>query len=57
MFKKDYMCFEIKSDESLDELFVCFNKIISKLRDVNVTFAYAKNTRQLLSVLDMSIRI
>lgn len=57
MFKKDYMCFEIKSGESLDELFVCFNKIIRNLRDVNVTFSYAKNTRQLLSVLDMSIGI
>lgn len=32
-------------------------KLLGILRDVNVTFAYAKNTRQLLSVLDMSIGI
>jgi hypothetical protein len=55
MYKKDYMRFEMKPDESLDDFFACFNKILSNLRAVNVTFTDAENARQLLSALDMSI--
>jgi hypothetical protein len=55
MYKKDYMRFEMKPGESLDDFFARFNKILSNLRSVNVTYTDAENARQLLGALDMSI--
>jgi hypothetical protein len=48
------MHFEMKSDESLDDFFARFHKILSNLRSVNVTFN-PENAHQLLGALDMSI--
>jgi hypothetical protein len=45
----------MKPGESLDEFFARFNKILSHLCAVNVTFTDAENARQLLGALDMSI--
>ena len=55
MYKKDYMRFEMKPGESIDDCFARFNKILSNLRAVNVTYTDAENARQLLGALDMSI--
>jgi hypothetical protein len=55
VIKKMYMHFEMKPGESLDDLFARFNKILSNLCAVNVTFTDAENARQLLGALDMSI--
>ena len=55
MYKKDYMRFEMKPGESLDDFFARFHKILSNLRAVSVTFTDAENARQLLGALDMSI--
>lgn len=41
MYKKDYIHFEMKPGESLDDFFARFNKILSNLSDVNVTYANA----------------
>jgi hypothetical protein len=49
------MRFEMKPGESLDDFFARFNKILSNLRSFNVTYTDAKNARQLLGALDMSI--
>jgi hypothetical protein len=50
------MRLEMNPDESLDDLFARFNKILSNLPDVGVTFTKPKNARQLLGgALDMSI--
>ena len=43
LFKKDYMCFEMKPGESLDDFFARFNKILSNLRAVNITYTDAEN--------------
>jgi hypothetical protein len=55
LFKKDYMRFEMKPGESLDDFFARFNKILSNLRAVNITYTDAENARQLLGALDMSV--
>ena len=55
MYKKEYMRFEMKTGESLDEFFARFNKILSNLRALGVTYTDAETSRQLLSALDMSI--
>jgi hypothetical protein len=55
LYKKDYMGFEMNPDESLDDFFTHFNKILSNLCVVGVTFTEPKNAHQLLGVLDMSI--
>lgn len=55
MYKKEYMRFEMKTGESLDEFFARFNKILSNLRALGVTYTDAEASRQLLSALDMSI--
>ena len=55
MYKKDYMRFEMKPGESLNVFFGRFNKILSNLRVVDVTFADAENAHQLLGALDMLI--
>jgi len=55
MYKKDYMRFEMKPGEALDDFFARFNKILSNLHAVNVTYTDAENARQLLGALDMSI--
>uniref|UniRef100_K3YCN7 DUF4219 domain-containing protein n=1 Tax=Setaria italica TaxID=4555 RepID=K3YCN7_SETIT len=52
MFKKEYMCFEMKLGESVDDLFARFNKIPSNLHAVGVTYTDAANDRQLLGALD-----
>jgi hypothetical protein len=38
MFKKKHLHFEMKLSEPLDEFFAHFHKIISILRDVNISF-------------------
>ena len=45
----------MKTGESLDEFFARFNKILSNLRALGVTYTDAEASRQLLSALDMSI--
>jgi pantothenate kinase len=55
MYKKDYMRFGMKPSESLDDFFARFNKILSNLRAVNVTYTDAENAHKLLGALDMSI--
>jgi hypothetical protein len=45
------MHFEMKSDELLDDFFAHYNKILSDLCDINVTYTYVKNARQLLRAL------
>jgi len=55
MYKKDYMRFEMKPGEALYDFFARFNKILSNLRVVNVTYTDVENARQLLGALDMSI--
>jgi hypothetical protein len=55
LYKKDYKRFEMNPGESLDDFFACFNKILSNLRAVGVTFTEPENARQLLGALDMSI--
>lgn len=55
MRKKEYMSFEMKLGESADDLFAHFNKILSNLRAMKVTFSDTANARQLLSTLDMSV--
>ena len=55
LFKKYYMHFEMKPSESLDDFFARFNKILSKLRAVNITYTDVENAHQLLGALDMSI--
>ena len=55
LFKKDYMHFEMKPGESLDDFFAQFNKILSNLRAVNITYTDAENARQLLEALDLSM--
>ena len=55
MYKKEYMRFEMNTGESLDEFFARFNKILSNLRALGVTYTDAEASRQLLSALDMSI--
>ena len=42
------MKFEMKPGESLDEFFARFNKILSNLRTVNVTYTDTENAHQLL---------
>jgi hypothetical protein len=49
------MCFEMNPGESLDDFFARFNKILSNLRAVGVSFNEPENARQLLEALDMSI--
>jgi hypothetical protein len=49
------MRFEMNPDESLDDFFTRFNKILSNLCIVGVTFTEPVNARQLLGALDMSI--
>jgi hypothetical protein len=44
MFKKEYMCSEMKSNELLDDLFACFHKILSNLHVVDI-----ENARQYLT--------
>ena len=55
MYRKEYMRFEMKTGESVDEFFARFNKILGNLRAVGVTYSNAANARQLLSALDMSV--
>jgi hypothetical protein len=45
------MHFEMKSDELLDDFFAHYNKILSDLCDINVTYTNVKNARQLLRAL------
>ena len=49
------MRFEMKPGESLDDFFARFNKILSNLHAVNITYTDTKNARQLLGALDMSV--
>jgi hypothetical protein len=51
LYKKDCMRFEMNPDESLDDFFARFNKILS-IRVVGVTFTKPENARQLLGALD-----
>lgn len=55
MYKKEYMRFEMNTGESLDEFFARFNKILSNLRALGVTYTDVEASKQLLSALDMSI--
>ncbi|XP_024311553.1 uncharacterized protein LOC104581355 [Brachypodium distachyon] len=54
-YKKEDMKFEMKTGESLYEFFARFNKILSNLRALGVTYTDVEASRQLLSALDMSI--
>jgi hypothetical protein len=55
MYKKDYMHFEMKHGESLDDFFALFHKILSNLRAIDVTITNVENAHQILGALDMSI--
>jgi hypothetical protein len=45
LFKKDYLHFNMKPTESLDDFFEHFYKILSNLCVVNVSFTYLKKAR------------
>ena len=54
-FKKEYSKFEMKPGESVDAIFDRFNKIVSDLQSVDVTYSDSDNARQILNALDMSV--
>jgi hypothetical protein len=59
IFKKDYIKFEMKSEEALDDYLARFNKILSNLRSVDssydVNYTQFEVSRHFLNGLDMSI--
>nr|AAU10766.1 putative polyprotein [Oryza sativa Japonica Group] len=59
LFKKEYIKFEMKPGEALDDYLSRFNKILSDLRSVdssyNANYAQSEISRHFLNGLDMSI--
>ena len=59
LFKKEYIKFEMKSGEALDDYLARFNKILSNLRSVDSAcdFNYSQYevSRRFLNGLDMSV--